>query len=171
MKLLAVAQLISLMLMGAAAQASAHEPSVTAASGTPEDLSRYRPEELEIFQARCNQELKAAIDRGDNASAQSWATLKAAVLAEKQRRLQILAPPTPSPIPHKTVTKPHKTVTKRHRYRPARESRPRPVQTVTKRHRYRPVRESTPRPMQESTPRATPEEFPLPPGWPVGPKE
>src|SRR5690348_9736887 len=144
MKLLAVAQLISLMLMGAAAQASAHEPSVTAASGTPEDLSRYRPEELEIFQARCNQELKAAIDRGDNASAQSWATLKAAVLAEKQRRLQILAPPTPSPIPHKTVTK---------------------------RHRYRPVRESTPRPMQESTPRATPEEFPLPPGWPVGPKE
>jgi hypothetical protein len=144
MKLLAVAQLISLMLMGAAAQASAHEPSVTAASGTPEDLSRYRPEELEIFQARCNQELKAAIDRGDNASAQSWATLKAAVLAEKQRRLQILAPPTPSPIPHKTVTK---------------------------RHRYRPARESTARPMQESTPRPTPEEFPLPPGWPVGPKE
>jgi hypothetical protein len=169
MKLLAVAQLISVVLIGAAAQVPlpkrpANEPSVTAASGTPEDLSRYRPEELEIFQARCDQELKAAIDRGDNASAQSWAKLKAAVIAEKQRRLQILAPPTPSPIPHKTVTK-------RHRYRPVRESRPRPVQTVTKRHRYRPERESTPRPMQESTPRATPEEFPLPPGWPVGPKE
>ena len=99
--------------------------------------------ELEIFQARCDQELKAAIDRGDNASAQSWAKLKAAVIAEKQRRLQILAPPTPSPIPGKTITK---------------------------RHRYRPARQSTPRPMQESTPRATPEEFPLPPGWPVGPK-
>jgi hypothetical protein len=169
MKLLALAQLISLVLMDAAAQAPlpnrpANEPSVTAASGTPEDLSRYRPEELEIFQARCDQELKAAIDRGDNANAQSWARLKAAVIAEKQRRLQILAPPTPSPIPHKTVTK-------RDRYRPARESRPRPVQTVTKRHRYRPARESTPRPMQEPTPRATPEEFPLPPGWPVGPKE
>jgi len=151
MKLLALAQLISLVLMGAAAQAPscveqrpANEPSVTAASGTPEDLSRYRPEELEIFQARCDQELKAAIDRGDNASAQSWAKLKAAVIAEKQRRLQILVPPTPSPIPHKTIAK---------------------------RHRYRAARESTPRPMQESTPRATPEEFPLPPGWPVGPKE
>src|SRR5262249_55773444 len=112
MKLLALAQLISLVLMGAAPSCvehrAANEPSVTAASGTPEDLSRYRPEDLEIFQARCDQELKAAIDRGDNASAQSWANLKAAVIAEKQRRLQILAPPTPSPIPHKTVTKRHR---------------------------------------------------------------
>ena len=171
MKLLALAQLISLVLMGAAAQSPScverrptNEPSVTAASGTSEHLSRYRPEELEIFQARCDQELKAAIDRGDNANAQSWARLKAAVIAEKQRRLQILAPPTPSPIPHKTVTK-------RHRNRPARASTPQPTQAVTKRHPYRPARASTPRPMQESTPRATPEEHPLPPGWPVGPKE
>jgi hypothetical protein len=151
-KLLALAELIPLALMGAAAQTPpgcveqrpANEASVTAASGTLEDLSLYRPEELEIYQARCDQELKAATDRGDNAAAQSWARLRAAVSAEKQRRLQILAPPTPSPTPHKTATR---------------------------RHRYRPARESTPRPSPESTPRPTPEEFPLPPGWPVGPKE
>jgi hypothetical protein len=46
---------------------------VTAASRTLEDLSLYRPEELDAYQARCDQELKAAIDRGDNAAAQSRA--------------------------------------------------------------------------------------------------
>ena len=152
MRLLALAELIPLVLMGAAAQAPscveqrpATEPSVTAAKATPEDLSLYPPEELEIFQARCDHELKAATDRGDNVGVQSWARLKAAVIAEKQRRVQMLAPQTPSPTPHKTATR-------RHRY-------------------HRPARESTPRPTQESTARPTPEEFPLPPGWPVGPKE
>jgi hypothetical protein len=126
MKLLALAELIPLVLMGVAAQTPscveqhpANEASVTAAKTTPEDLSLYRPEELEIFQARCDQEIKAAIDRGDNAGVQSWARLKAAVIAEKQRRVQMLAPPTPSPTPHKTATR-------RHRYRPARKSMPRP---------------------------------------------
>jgi hypothetical protein len=151
MKPLALAELIPLVLMGAAAEAPscveprpAKEASVTAARGTLEDLSLYRPEELEIYQARCDQELKGAIDRGDNASAQSWARFRAAVIAEKQRRLQALATPTPSPTPHKTGSR---------------------------RRRYRPAPESTPRPTQESTPRPTPEERPLPPGWPVGPKE
>jgi hypothetical protein len=151
MKLLALAELIPLVLMGAAAQAPscveqrpAKEASVTAASGPRRDLSLYPPEELEIYQADCDHELKAAIDRGDNAGAQSWASLRAAVIAEKQRRLQILAPPTPSPTPHKTTTK--------RRY-------------------HRPAPESTHRPTHESTPRPTPENYPLPPGWPVGPKE
>jgi len=142
MKLLALAELIPLALMGAAAQAppgcveqrAANEASVTAARATPEDLSLYRPEELEIYQARCDEELKAATDRGDNAGAQGWARLRAAVIAEKQRRVQLLRPPSPSPTPHKTATR---------------------------RHRYRPARESTPRLTPESTPRPTPEEFPL----------
>jgi hypothetical protein len=151
MKLLALAELIPLVLMGAAAQAPscveqrpANEASVTAASGPLEDLSLYRSEELEAYQARCDQELKASIDRGDNAGAKSWARFRAAVIAEKQRRHQILATLAPSPTPHKTGTR---------------------------RRRYRPAPESTPRPTQESTPRPTPEEYPLPPGWPVGPKE
>jgi hypothetical protein len=117
---------------------------VTAASRTLEDLSLYRPEELDAYQARCDQELKAAIDRGDNAAAQSRARFRAAVIAEKQRRLQVLATLTPGPTPHKTGTR---------------------------RRRHRPAPESTPRRTQESTPRPTPEEYPLPPGWPVGPKE
>jgi hypothetical protein len=91
MKLLALAELIPLVLMSAAAQAPpgcverrpANEASVTAASRSLEDLSLYRPEELEIYQARCEQELKAATDRGDNASTQHWASLRAAVIAEK----------------------------------------------------------------------------------------
>jgi hypothetical protein len=156
-KLLALAELIPLVLMGAAGQTPpgcveqrpANEASVTGASGTLEDLSHYSPEELDIYQARCDQELKAAIDRGDNAGAQSWARLRAAVIVEKQARLQILAPPTPNSIVSPT---PHKTGTRRHRY-------------------HRPARKSTPRPTEESTPQPTPEEFPLPPGWPVGPKE
>jgi hypothetical protein len=52
MKLLGLAELIPLVLMGAAAQAPscveqrpATEPSVTAAKATPEDLSLYPPEE------------------------------------------------------------------------------------------------------------------------------
>jgi hypothetical protein len=156
MKLLALAELIPLVLMGAAAQAPscveqrpANEASATAASGPRRDLSLYPPEELEIYQADCDYELKAAIDRGDNASAQSWARSRAALIAEKQRRLQILATPTPSQTPRPTA---HKT-TKRRRYH-------RPVMS-----------ESTPGPTRESAPRPTPEEYPLPPGWPVGPKE
>jgi hypothetical protein len=154
-KLLALAELIPLVLMGAAAQAPpscveqrpANEASVTAASRSPEDLTLFRPEELEVYQAHCEQELKAAIDRGDNASAQRWASLRAAVITEKQRH-ELLAQPTPSQTPSPT---PHKTI-RRHRY-------------------HRPMPESTPRPKRESTSRPTPEEYPLPPGWPVGPKE
>jgi hypothetical protein len=150
-KLLALAELIPLVLMGAAAQAPpscveqrpANEASVTAASRSPEDLTLFRPEELEVYQAHCEQELKAAIDRGDNAGAQGWAKLRTAVIAEKQRH-ELLTQPAPSLTPHKTRT--------------------------TKR-RYRPAPESKPRSTQESTPRPTPEEYPLPPGWPVGPKE
>jgi hypothetical protein len=93
MKLLALAELIPLVLMGAAAQAPpscaeqrpAKEASVTAASGTLGNLSLYSTEELEVYQAHCEQELKAATDRGDNASAQRWASLRAAVIAEKQQ--------------------------------------------------------------------------------------
>ncbi len=143
MKLLALAELIPLVLMGAAAQApgcaeqrAANGASVTAASGALEDLSLYRPEELEAYEIHCNEEVTAAINRGDNAGAQSWARLRAAVMAEIQRRPPALVTPTPSPTPHKPGAR-------RRRYRPA----------------------------QESTPRPTPEQYPLPPGWPVGPKE
>ena len=157
MKFLALAQLVPLVLMGAAAQAPsgcveqrpANQASVTAASGPGRDLSLYSPGELEIYQADCDYELKAALDRGDNAGAQSWARLRAAVVAEKQRQLQILASPTPNQTPRPT---PHKTTKRRSYHRPV-------------------VRESTPHPTRESTPRPTPEEYPLPPGWPVGPKE
>ena len=142
--------------MGAAAQAPpgcieqrlANEASVTTASRTPEDLSLYRLEELEIYQARCEQELKAATDRGDNAAAQHWATVRAAVIAEKQQRLELLAQPAPSESPSRA---PQKTA-KRRRY-------------------HRPTPESTRRPTRESTSQPAPEEYPLPPGWPVGPKE
>jgi hypothetical protein len=144
MKFLALAELIPLLLMGAAAQAPScaeqrapNEASVTAPSGTLEDLSLYRPEELETYQAHCDQEVKAAIERGDNAGAQSWARLRAAVIAEIERRREVLATQTP-----------HKTGNSRRRYRQAPESTPR-----------------------ESTPQPTPEEYLLPPGWPVGPKE
>jgi hypothetical protein len=150
MKLLALNQLIPLVLMGAAApgcveQRPANETSVAAASRTPVDLSFYRPEELGIYQARCEQELKTAIERGDNAGAQSWARLRDAVIAEKERQLQAVATPAPSPTPHKTAPK--------------------------RRRHHRPVPKSALHPTQESTPRPTPEEYPLPPGWPVGPKE
>jgi hypothetical protein len=151
-KLLALVELLPLVLMGATAQApscteqrAANGPSVTAASGTLEDLSLYRPEELDAYELHCDQEIAAAIQRGDTAGAQSWARLRAAVIAEKQRRPQALAPASPEPMPT-----PRKTAARTRRRRHVRSEQ-----------------EPTARP----TPAPTPEQYPLPPGWPVGPKE
>jgi hypothetical protein len=155
-KLLALAELIPLVFMGATAQAPpscaeqrpTKEASVTTASRTPEDLSLYRLQELEIFQARCEQELKAATDRGDYAAAQRWASLRATLIAEKQKRLEFLAQPAPNQSLSRT-----------------------PQKTARRRRYHQPAPESAQQPTRESTSQPTPEEYPLPPGWPVGPKE
>ena len=115
-----------------------------------EDLSIYSTTDLDTYEIYCDGQVKNALARGDNARAQGWAKVRSAIAAEKTRRTQ--------QAPEKTKRK-YWHGTGEHRKR-----------------RYAPPKEeaTTPKPTPESTAEPTlnhPEQFLVPPGWPVGPKQ
>jgi len=107
-----------------------------------EDLSRYSVAQLETYQTYCDEQIKYSLTRGDNASAQAWANVRNVVVAEKERRTMA---PTPQQPRRKYL---HGQGHKR--------------------------RSRSTQPSQESASpehaQPKPEQYPLPPGWPVGPK-
>jgi hypothetical protein len=106
------------------------------------DLSVYSTTDLETYENYCDVQVKSALGRGDTAGAQGWARVRSAIAAEKERRTQ------------QTKTQP---TPERHRRRSWHGS------TRLRRPRYK-------RPPPETS-QPTPEKYPLPPGWPEGPKE
>jgi len=106
------------------------------------DLSRYSVAELETYQTYCDEQVKASLNRGDNASAQAWEKVRNVVVAEKKRR-------TIATTPEKRRRKYWQGQGQKHKRR---STKPSPESTSP--------RQAAP----------TPEQYPLPPGWPIGPK-
>jgi hypothetical protein len=107
-----------------------------------EDFSRYSVAELETYQTYCEERIKYSLTRGDNASAQGWAKVRDVVVAEKERRT---VAPTPEQ-PGRKYGHTHGHNRKGRSTRPSQE------------------------PASPEHAQPTPEQYPLPPGWPVGPK-
>jgi hypothetical protein len=107
----------------------------------PGHLSVYSTTDLETYENYCDAQVKNALGRGDTAQAQGWATVRGAIAAEKERRTQ----------PTKTQPTPE---------RPRRRFL----------HGSAHLRKSRYKQPPPEAPEPTPEKYPLPPGWPVGPK-
>ena len=106
----------------------------------PRDLSGYSTTDLEIYENYCDTQVRSALDRRDSAQAQEWETTKGILAAEMERRTQqSKTQPTPE-IPRRKSS---------HGFARRREPH----------HKQLPL----------EAPKPTPEEYPLPPGWPVGP--
>jgi hypothetical protein len=129
------------------AQNSAKPQNNVAVAPTPlpplGDLAVYSTTDLETYENYCDAQVKSALGRGDTAGAQGWARVRSAVAAEKERRRtqQTKVQPTPE--------------------RPGRRSWH--GSTHLRKPRYKQPPPQAPEP--------TPEKYPLPPGWPEGPKE
>jgi hypothetical protein len=117
------------------------------------NLSVYSTTDLESYQNYCDTQVKNSLARGDTADAQKWAAVRSAIAAEKELRTRQPETQTETqqaPARHKrgsrVLTHPHRARDKERRQEPQQE----------------PSREA---------PEPKPEKYPLPPGWPVGPKE
>lgn len=121
------------------------------------NLSVYSTTDLESYQNYCDTQVKNSLARGDTADAQKWAAIRSAIAAEKELRTRqpqtqprTQQPPARQRRGSRVLPHPHKT-----RYKEPEQERQQEPQ-------HEPSREA---------PEPKPEKYPLPPGWPVGPKE
>lgn len=113
------------------------------------DLSKYAPQQLALYAAYCDDQVKAALSRGDTAAAQAWTNTRTAVQAAIARYSQ------PKPPGERPRYSQPKTSVERNRSRP------------------RPHVAPAPTAVQKPPPTPTPEEptrrpgYLLPPNWPA----
>jgi hypothetical protein len=83
-----------LIAVGTVTACNAGTPrSTPSAAVVPMDLSLYTPDELRIFGIRCDNEISAALARGDTNSATGWGKVRYEIAA----RLAATSSPTPAP--------------------------------------------------------------------------
>jgi hypothetical protein len=117
------------------------------------NLSVYSTTDLESYQNYCDTQVRNSLARGDMADAQKWAAVRSAIAAEKELRTR------------QQETRPET------QQAPARHRRESRGPTRPHRTRYKEPRPESQQEPRRQAPEPTPEKYPLPPGWPVGPKE
>jgi hypothetical protein len=117
------------------------------------NLSIYSTADLETYQNYCDVQVKNSLARGDTAGAQKWAAVRSAIAAEKELRVR------------QPETQP------RTQQPPARQRRGSRVLPHPHKRSYKEPQQERHHEPQREAPEPKPEKYPLPPGWPVGPKE
>ena len=117
------------------------------------NLSVYSTTDLESYQNYCDTQVKNSLARGDTAGAQKWAAVRSAIAAERELRSR----------PQGTQTETQQA--------PARHRRESRAPTHPHKARYKEPRPEPQQEPQRQAPESKPQKYPLPPGWPVGPKE